>query len=123
MSRSPATRSSTGPPTPARMCGASCSSGSNQALSPARMSGPDSGRARVIASILGRIRAASRPGDLEPVAVNIEHRAGHHELPAVDAVLAQIVHEDRLVGEGIPVVAMQVVEVEQVLVEEAGRAG
>ena len=51
-------RSSTGPPTPALMCPASSSSGSNHALSSASTSIPSTGQPRLSAVIRSRTRAA-----------------------------------------------------------------
>ena len=61
--------------------------------------------------------------DVEPPGCHVGDRAGQHQASAGAATLGDVLEEGRLVRKGVPLVAREVVEPEQVVVEEAGRPG
>ena len=64
-----------------------------------------------------------RVRDVHPARRDVGDRARQHQPPAVAALLLDVAQERRLVGERVPLVAVDVVVLEQVVVEEARRAG
>ena len=55
--------------------------------------------------------------------IYLKHRAGGQQLAPGDALLVEVVQEDRLIGEGIRGVPGQIIEGEQVLIEKARWTG
>ena len=65
---------------------------------------------------------AVRPGDLAVTGADVEDGAGDHEA-GIDTPFREIFGEHRLVREGVRLIAGQVVEGEQLVIKETGRAG
>ena len=57
------------------------------------------------------------------VVIHCQDRAGGQQLASRDAVPAEVVQEDHLVGEGVSGVPGQVIEGEKVLIQKARGAG
>ncbi len=68
-------------------------------------------------------RRIDRMADIEPAGCHIGDRAREHQPATIATVLLEIGEEGRLVGERVPLVTVQVVELEEVVVEEARRPG
>ncbi len=71
---------------------------------------------------LHRLLSAHGPPHLEVIVINLEYCSGGQQLATLKSLVAQVVQEDDLVGEGAGRVSCQGVEGEQVLIEKAWRA-
>ena len=70
-----------------------------------------------------RWTVSQNSADLAVVVIHRHDRTGGQQLATLDVVLAEVVQEDRLIGEGVGRVPGQVIEGEKVLIQKARRAG